>query len=133
MLKSQAVNNILEDFGDSQTSQTCLAILEYLQSIKNNVKAKEHIAYEDLKKAIDPYHINKHILRSAQYLCGERTPALLAEFEIIDEEGSCYLKHAEVSAAIKQGFLIHPKTNKVVEDYQDFIFLYFKLGLEIKF
>ncbi|OBQ21530.1 hypothetical protein [Anabaena sp. AL93] len=133
MLSSQEhiKNQIYEDWGDKPQSQICLELLDYLLRVAANRLV--HITYGSLKQVINKNYTDSDILQAIQYLSCDRTNLLETNFELIENDENIYpLSKTEVSIAQNTGELIHPETGKLVPDFHEKVFMYFKPSSLIK-
>jgi hypothetical protein len=119
---------IIEDWGGKPQSRICMAILDYL--LKINTADSSHITYsflqESIKQSEKAATEDQDLWLAIQYLCGERVHLLEAKFELIDEGTSFPISNSVLKNARKTGKLTHPKSSKIISDFEDKVFIYFQ-------
>jgi hypothetical protein len=128
--KQQIEEQIHQDWLQQPQSQICIAILDYL--VRSNSQKISHITYGSLRKVVGKTYDNRDMLAAIQYLCGDRTPLLEAKFELIDNGNYFDISDDEIIEARKTGQLLHPETGKLINDFEDNVFMYFKPSSVVK-
>jgi hypothetical protein len=117
------LSRISEDWGERPESSICLAILEYLSSTSSqNIS---HLTYLRLSQIANSGQVDAALLKSIQYLCGDRVPLLEIKFELIEYDNHYQINSSEIRNAETTNYLIHPKTGEVIESYKDKVSIYF--------
>jgi polyphosphate kinase len=123
--KQSVTKRILEDWGAKPQSKICLAVLDYLLRVPLNDVC--HITYGSLRQVIGQEYTDIELLKSVQYLCGDRANLLEIGFELIDSNDEIYeLSNSDVNLAKKTGDLIHPETGEYVKNFEEKVHIYFK-------
>ena len=106
-------------------------ILDYLMS--RPIDQMKHLTFGSLKIAVEERFSDIDMLAVIQYLCGDAVPVLSLHFEFIDEDDHSYdLDNHDLSAAKKEGKLVHPGTGEYIENYENKVLMYFTPGDLIK-
>lgn len=128
--KELIMAQISEDWGLLPQSEICVALLNYLIHLPKN--KDYHITFGSLKIVIGNKYTDIDLLKSVQYLCGDRIQLLDINFELLEDEEFFPLSKSDVSDAKKTGELVHPQTGEIVEDYEEKVFMYFTPSSFIK-
>lgn len=128
--KELIMAQIYEDWGLLPQSEICVALLNYLIHLPKN--KDYHITFGSLKIVIGNKYTDIDLLKSVQYLCGDRIQLLDINFELLEDEEFFPLSKSDVSDAKKTGELVHPQTGEIVEDYEEKVFMYFTPSSFIK-
>ncbi|MBD2167325.1 hypothetical protein H6G04_23320 [Calothrix membranacea FACHB-236] len=121
--KELIIKQIYEDWGDSLQSEICVKLLDYLTQLP--IDKQYHITFGSLKMVIGNKYTNIDLLKSVQYLCGDRTKLLDINFELLEDEVFFKLSNSDVIDAKKTGELVHPETGDIVDDFEEKVFMYF--------
>lgn len=125
MSKQEIVEKIHQDWGDLPQSKICTSILEYL--LNTNDSTYFYITYGSLRKIIGNEYGDGAILMAVQYLCGERTNLLNANFEIIDDDENRFdITHDDLKLARMTGQLFHPDNGEIVHNFEEKVYMYFQ-------
>ena len=114
---------ITEDWGKLPESHICHEILSYIN--KNLSKNISHLTYIRLSEIANLAQVNAPLLKSIQYLCGERVPLLEVKFELIDNGLHHEVTVDEYNQALDDNYLNHPETGEVITDFKNKVHIYF--------
>ena len=102
-----------------------MAILEYL--LNTNESIYSYIRYGSFHKIIGNEYDDSTILIAVQYLCGERTNLLNANFEIIDDDENCFeITDDDLHLARETGQLFHPENGELIHNFEEKVYIYFQ-------
>lgn len=114
---------ISEDWGNLSESSICFKIVTFIfQDYSKNVSS---LTYQRLAQIAASGENNAALLRSIQYLCGDRVPVLEMKFELFDNNNHYQISAAEIKEAETTNYLIHPNTGEIFEDYKDKVLIYY--------
>jgi hypothetical protein len=117
------LSRINEDWGERPESRICSEILEYLT--KDSSKDVSHLTYVRLSQISNFGQVDAALLRSIQYLCGDRVPLLESKFELIENNNHYQVSTSEIVEAEAVNYLIHPITGEAIDNYKDKVFVYY--------
>lgn len=125
-IKNKIFSKFIEDWGESTPQfRVCVKIFDYISS--RDFKQLRHLTYGNLKRVIGNEYSVLDLLKATQYLCGDRTEILLANFEFYDDKDDNYLPidFDDVKIAKRTGRLVHPRTGEYITNFEDKVFIYF--------
>lgn len=121
---SEAIDIIIDDFGDTSTSDICIDIIRYMS--ESPVDKLSHIAYGSIKTVLSQDYSDDDILKAIQYLCGDRVHLFDAGFEFIDGDDVFHLSPSDVKMARTEGKLVHPRDGELLSDFGHNVFIFFQ-------
>ena len=131
MSKQEIIEAIHQDWGDLPQSKICISILDYLLNTSESIYS--YITYGSLRKIVGNEYDDSTILITVQYLCGERTNLLNANFEIIDDNENHFdITHDDLNLARKTGQLFHPDNGELIHDFEEKVYIYFQPSQIVK-
>lgn len=129
--RQEIIEQIKKDWGDQPQSEICSSIFNYLLSLAS--QNYFHLTYGSLRSVIGGNYEDCMILTSIQYLCGERTHLLNTNFELIDEDANYFdVTDIELKTAQETGQFIHPETGEIINDFENYIYIYFQPSQLVK-
>lgn len=130
-LVTQIVSKIEKDFENKALlGNACLAIFEFL--VKTPISDVKHISLSNLQRISKDTLNTDELIQVSAYLSGEIN--LLQDYlEFIDDEDNSFdLDKSEARHALSCGYMLHPNTNKKVNDIGNKIYIYFLPTEKIK-
>lgn len=136
MTKEYIISIIKDDWKYNKNIKlVCLRIVEWLYDRVNNYTAYTNyvlftdyseISYKDIKDAVGNSVSDEYLLRSIQYLSGDRVKVLQEKFKIHFD--TCYLygiSPSYIAQAREKGVVKNPVTNQNVTYDDSMVILYF--------
>jgi hypothetical protein len=122
--KHQIIDRIQQDWGEKPQFKICVSILEYLICL--NTSNPLHLTFGGLRNSAGLKFSDSEFLLAIQYLCGDRTHLLDIGFELIEGGEYIEIPDCELNNARQTGFLVHPETGEVINDFEDKVYMYFQ-------
>jgi len=125
--KQKITENINEDWSDSKSiSDICVKILDFIS--RKPLVQLEHMTQGSLKSAIRNQYSDADFLSAVQYLAGSKVSLLEIKFEFIEDDFIFQIDDSVIKEAIRDGYLAHPSSGELVDDFEEKVFLYFRPG-----
>lgn len=123
--KKSAISKIRSDWGSQPQSEICISVLDY---ITRSSVPLTHITFGSIRRVVGKNFLDEEILDSLQYLCGDRVHLLEVGFEFSDNPNSSPvdITPSEINEANSTGQLLHPETGKLIDDFEDKVYIYFQ-------
>lgn len=134
MLPDSLQHNIETDWAnDARLGAACLAVAHYVYE----AEGIRHLTFGKLRRIVSrgtEFELSEQELVSlAAYLCREDLGVLRIGFEFVDEDEEVHpLTNHDVSLAKKINGLPHPVTGQLIENFEQFVLVFFEPGDQIE-
>ena len=123
------IDNVIQqasiDLPNKELYRACSNVCEYIKNTKPSLL--QHINYSTLYTASKTEN-EELLLQAIQYLTGARTQVLDSAYQLFYDDFPIQIEKSYLAEADKEGVFLHPDTGEVIENYQSFIEIYFKLS-----
>jgi hypothetical protein len=123
------IDNVIQqastDLPNKELYKACINVCEYINNTKPALL--QHINYSTLYTASKSEN-EELLLQAIQYLTGARTQVLDSAYELFCDDFPIPIEKSYLVEADREGVFIHPETGEIIDNYQSFIEIYFKLS-----
>jgi hypothetical protein len=123
------IDNVIQkaskDLSNKELYRACFNVCEYIKNTKPSLL--QHINYSTLYTASKAEN-EELLLQTIQYLTGARTQVLDSAYELFYDDFPIQIEKSYLVEADREGVFVHPDTGEIIDNYQSFIEIYFKLS-----